>query len=58
MIFYITCSTLLTFLAKKSNIASTKLPVASTLLLVWMGLKMVCELRSYSWPPAPTKMLL
>jgi len=44
--FYDTRSTLLPFVATKSNVASTKsnvastmLPVASTLLLVWTGLK-------------------
>jgi len=35
-----TRSTLLLFLAKKSNVASTKWNVASTLLLVWTGLKL------------------
>ena len=36
--FYDTRSTLLPFVATKSNVGSTMLPVASTMLLVWTGL--------------------
>jgi len=37
-------STLLPFLATKSSVASTESKVASTLLLVWTGLKGRCTL--------------